>query len=155
MKKRAIFLFFIVLAGCRETPVMLSVSTHLMFQGNAGEAIAFYDSLFDSFHVESLEKYGADHGEMNGRIKLARVRFGGQQFLIIDSPPVHEFTFTPAMSLFVEFADSSDVDAAFFGLSRDGDVFMPLGNYPFSPRFGWVKDRFGVSWQITSRLTEG
>lgn len=58
------------------------------------------------------------------------------------------FTFTPAVSLFVECADEAELDEAYAKLSEDGAVLMPLGNHGFSRKFGWVNDRFGVSWQL-------
>ena len=60
----------------------------------------------------------------------------------------HGFTFTPAMSLFVECESEAELDAAFDRLSDGGKVLMPVGNYGFSSRFGWLSDRFGVSWQL-------
>jgi len=125
-----------------------SVSTHLMFFGTAGEAIKLYQSEFDEFKIQELLKYGDSDGEMAGKIKIARVKFADHDLIIIDSPPVHDFTFTPAMSLFIDFEDTADLNRAFEALSRNGKVFMPLDNYGFSPRFGWVQDRFGVSWQL-------
>jgi len=60
----------------------------------------------------------------------------------------HGFGFTPAMSLFVECESETELDAAFNRLSEGGNVLMPVGNYGFSSRFGWLTDRFGVSWQL-------
>lgn len=128
--------------------VNLSVSTHLMFSGTASEAIKLYQSEFDEFKIQELLKYGDSDGEMAGKIKIAKVKFADHDLIIIDSPPVHDFTFTPAMSLFIDFEDTADLNRAFEVLSRNGKVFMPLDNYGFSPRFGWVQDRFGVSWQL-------
>ena len=125
-----------------------SVSTHLMFYGAASEAMELYQSEFDEFKIQEINKYGDSDGEMAGKIKIAKVKFADHDLIIIDSPPVHDFTFTPAMSLFVDFEETADLDHAFEVLSTNGKVFMPLDNYGFSPRFGWVQDRFGVSWQL-------
>lgn len=125
-----------------------SVSTHLMFFGAASEAIDLYQSEFDEFKVQEIHKYGDSDEEMAGKIRIAMVKFADHNLIIIDSPPVHDFTFTPAMSLFVDFKHNADLDHAFAVLSSHGKVFMPLDNYGFSPRFGWVQDRFGVSWQL-------
>lgn len=125
-----------------------SVSTHLMFFGAASEAMELYQSEFDEFKIQEIHKYGDADGEMAGQIMLAKVKFADHDLLIIDSPPVHDFTFTPAISLFVDFGNSDVLDHAFEVLSNNGKVFMPLDNYGFSPRFGWVQDRFGVSWQL-------
>ena len=72
----------------------------------------------------------------------------GQTFMCIDSPVKHGFTFTPAMSLFVDCADEPEIDTLFAKLSEGGQVLMPLGQYPFASKFGWVSDQFGVSWQL-------
>lgn len=129
-----------------------SVSTHLMFFGTASEAITLYQSEFDEFNILEIHKYEDSEGEMAGKIKMAKVRFAEHDLILIDSPPVHDFTFTPAMSLFVDFEDTADLDHAFEVLSSKGKVFMPLDNYGFSPRFGWVQDQFGVSWQLNLKL---
>ena len=125
-----------------------SVSTHLMFVGAAGEAMALYQSIFDDFKIQEINKYEDSDGEMTGKIRIAKVKFADHDLIIIDSQPVHDFTFTPSMSLFVDFADPAGLDHAFEILASHGKVFMPLDNYGFSPRFGWVQDQFGVSWQL-------
>ncbi len=73
----------------------------------------------------------------------------GQRFMCIDSFVGHAFTFTPATSLFVECRTADEVDALFARPSEGGQVLMPLEAYPFSPRYAWVSDRFGVSWQLS------
>ena len=60
----------------------------------------------------------------------------------------HAFTFTPSISLFVDFASADELGAAFANLSKGGKVLMPVDNYGFSRRFGWCVDRSGVSWQL-------
>jgi predicted 3-demethylubiquinone-9 3-methyltransferase (glyoxalase superfamily) len=68
--------------------------------------------------------------------------------MCFDSPIKHNFTFTPAVSLFGECEEESELDAAFARLAQGGQVLMPLDNYGFSKKFGWTNDRFGVSWQL-------
>jgi predicted 3-demethylubiquinone-9 3-methyltransferase (glyoxalase superfamily) len=126
---------------------MTSVSTHLMFQGAAGDAIELYETVFPEFVVQSQEQH--DSGEMKGKVQRANVRFGEHSLIIFDSPPVHNFSFTPAMSLFVEFEDAERLRQAFEILSTDGTVAMPLDDYGFSPLFGWLQDKYGVSWQLS------
>jgi predicted 3-demethylubiquinone-9 3-methyltransferase (glyoxalase superfamily) len=72
----------------------------------------------------------------------------GQPIMFLDSPVKHAFTFTPASSLFVECENAEEVDRLFAALSDSGKVLMPLDAYPFARRFGWMNDRFGVSWQL-------
>ncbi len=68
--------------------------------------------------------------------------------MALDSGRQHNFTFTPALSIFVQCETESEVDALFQKLSEGGTVLMPLDKYPFSEKFGWVADKYGVSWQV-------
>ncbi len=124
------------------------VATHLMFMGNAAEALAFYATVFADFRVERLERYAPGQAGPAGTVHRADVVFGEHRIIAIDSPVPHAFTFTPAMSLFVEFESATALEAAFAQLADGGQVFMPIANYGFSQRFGWCGDRFGVSWQL-------
>lgn len=127
---------------------MTRVSTHLMFQGSATDALDTYSIVFSDFVVENVEKYGEDEDGKFGTIKQAQVSFAGHRLIVFDSPPVHEFDFTPSMSLFVDFESEEALDTAFAQLSEGGKTMMPLDDYGFSRRFGWLADRFGVSWQL-------
>lgn len=124
------------------------INTFLMFDGCAEEAMEFYISLFSDSEILSLQRYGADDAAMEGRVLHAAFTLNGQVFRCIDSNIRHEFTFTPAMSLYVNCNSTEEIDRVFQQLAQDGKVLMPLGEYPFSSRFGWVADRFGVTWQL-------
>jgi predicted 3-demethylubiquinone-9 3-methyltransferase (glyoxalase superfamily) len=123
-----------------------------MFQGQAEEAMDLYVSILPDAVVEEVERVDADGPGVPGSVSLARLRIGDQVVRVFDSPVEHDFTFTPSVSLVIEFDDVAAVDAAFAGLADGGQVLMPLGGYPFSPHFGWVADRFGVSWQLGVRV---
>ncbi len=120
----------------------------MMFQGDAEAAISLYSSVFSDFTVIGVKKYEQDEGGKPDTIKEARVDFNGQKLIIIDSPVRHEFGFTPSISLFAEFDTAEALEHAFKRLSDGGEVMMPLDDYGFSPKFGWLADRFGVSWQL-------
>jgi predicted 3-demethylubiquinone-9 3-methyltransferase (glyoxalase superfamily) len=60
----------------------------------------------------------------------------------------HAFSFTPAISIYITCKSEEEVDHLYSNLSTDGQVLMPLDTYPFSKKFGWIADRYGVSWQI-------
>lgn len=124
------------------------VMTHLMFDGAAEEAMTLYVSLFGDSEVTHIERYGPGQQGKEGTVKLASFKLAGRELLCIDSPVKHGFGFTPAMSLFVECESQAELDAVFGRLAEGGKVLMPLGNYGFSTRFGWLADRFGVSWQL-------
>jgi predicted 3-demethylubiquinone-9 3-methyltransferase (glyoxalase superfamily) len=125
-----------------------NVTTHLMFEGAAEEAMTLYVSLFGNSRIEQIERYGPGEMGAEGTVKLAVFSLAGRNFLCIDSPVKHAFTFTPSMSLFVDCESEAELEAVFNRLSDGGSVLMPVGNYGFSTRFAWLKDRFGVSWQL-------
>lgn len=124
------------------------IKTFLMFEGRAEEAMNFYISLFDSSEIISVTRYGANEAGPEGTIMHATFSLKGQQFMCIDSHVKHNFTFTPAISLYVDCDTEDEVDRLFRELTQGGNVLMPLGAYPFSPKFAWVGDRFGVTWQL-------
>ena len=126
----------------------VSVSTFLMFDKKAEEALDFYQSAFDDMKVGKIRRYKSDDQGPEGYVRKARFQLGGQNFICFDSPIPHEFTFTPAISIFVECHDEDEVENAFKRLAEGGEVLMPLDKYGFSSLFGWVNDKFGVSWQL-------
>ena len=125
-----------------------SITPFLMFEGAAEAAMTFYLSLFAGSSVRSITRYGAEGPGKPGSVMTATFLLNGQAIMCIDSPVKHAFTFTPAFSLFVECADAEEVNRLFAALSEGGTVLMGLDAYPFARRFGWVNDRFGVSWQL-------
>ncbi len=128
------------------------ITTFLMFEGNAEEAMRFYTSLFAESEILSTARYGPDEAGAEGTVQHATFTLAGQQFMCIDSPASHDFAFTPSISLYVQCVSDDEIERLYRVLGDGGQVLMPLDSYGFSPKFGWVNDRFGVSWQLT--LTE-
>jgi predicted 3-demethylubiquinone-9 3-methyltransferase (glyoxalase superfamily) len=124
------------------------VRPFLMFQGEAQAAIAFYRLVFPAFEVLELGLYGLGERGAEGSVHYARLAVAGCEILCVDSPVRHDFTFTPSMSLFVDCESVAEIDALAGALAEGGKVMMPLDDYGFSRRFAWVRDRFGVSWQL-------
>lgn len=120
----------------------------LMFEGTAEEAMQFYVSLFDDAGVVSMERWGAHDVGAEGKIKKAQFTLCGRSFYCSDSPIEHAFTFTPSLSLFVDLDSGTSLERVFAQLANDGKVLMPVDDYGFSKKFGWVNDRYGVSWQL-------
>jgi predicted 3-demethylubiquinone-9 3-methyltransferase (glyoxalase superfamily) len=128
----------------------IRVSPFLMFEGQAGEALELYAEAFEDAEVADVRRYGEEGPGPAGTVEHAVLRIGDREVRVIDSPVEHDFGFTPAVSLFVDLDSAAEVDAAFEKLAAGGKVLMPLDAYPFSPRFAWVADRFGVSWQLSA-----
>lgn len=121
----------------------------LMFQGGVAQAaMDLYCATFPDARVVRVERYGPGEGAPSGTVKVAVFTLCGREWMCSDSPVPHGFTFTPSTSTFVDFDSVASLDRAFAALSEGGGVLMPLGNYGFSQRFGWITDRFGVSWQL-------
>jgi predicted 3-demethylubiquinone-9 3-methyltransferase (glyoxalase superfamily) len=119
-----------------------------MFEGAAEEAMRFYVSLFPGSEIGHVERYGPGEPGPEGSVKHATFTVAGQELMCSDSFVKHGFTFTPSISLFVDCESAAELDAAFARLAEGGQALMPIGDYGFSARFGWVADRFGVSWQL-------
>lgn len=120
-----------------------------MFEGQAEAALNFYISLFKDSQIISITRYGPNEPGTEGSVMHATFSLNGQQFMAIDSNVHHQFTFTPAISLYVSCETEQEIDTLFAQLSAGGSVLMPLSQYPFSKKFAWVNDRFGVSWQLS------
>lgn len=114
----------------------------LMFDGKAEEAMEFYTRIFDEGDILSK------HYQDNGSILHATFTVKGQQVMCIDSMVHQPFTFTPSMSLYVKCDTQNEIEALFGNLSEDGQILMPLASTPVSEKFGWVADKYGVSWQL-------
>jgi predicted 3-demethylubiquinone-9 3-methyltransferase (glyoxalase superfamily) len=125
------------------------ITTFLMFQGKAEEAMTFYLSLFDDAEVVSIKRYGPGEAGAEGSVEHATFTLAGQRLMCMDSSVSHAFTFTPAISLYVECDTEGEIDRIYAALVEKGAELMPLGSYGFSAKFGWLVDRFGVSWQLT------
>jgi predicted 3-demethylubiquinone-9 3-methyltransferase (glyoxalase superfamily) len=128
------------------------ITPFLTFQpagsGKAEEAMNFYVALFDRSEVLSVRRYGPNEAGAEGSVMHATFALGGQQFMCSDSYVKHDWNFTPAVALYVTCQSREEIDRLFERLSEGGYVFMPLDAYPFSERFAWVADRYGVSWQL-------
>lgn len=133
---------------------MQNITPFLMFEGKAEEAMNFYISIFKDSKIKSIARYGANEAGTEGTVQHATFILDGQEFMCIDSHVKHGFSFTPALSLYVNCSSEEQISDYFTKLSSDGQVFMPLDSYPFSEKFGWVGDKFGVSWQLNLVKTQ-
>lgn len=128
---------------------MEKVIPFLMFQdGKAEEAMNFYTSLIEDSEITNIVRYGANEGGDEGTIMQATFTLKGQEFMCIDSNIKHEFSFTPSFSIFITCNTEDEIRNLYQRLNEGGQVLMPLDDYGFSKKFGWINDRFGVSWQL-------
>lgn len=119
-----------------------TITTFLLFEGQAEEAMKLYTSIFEDSKIGSVRRHD------NGKIEQASFTLAGTEYMCIDSPIPHEFGFTPAVSLFVQLDDEEQFDEVYGALSEGGEALMEPADYGFSRKFGWCNDRFGVSWQV-------
>ncbi|MDD2289136.1 MAG: VOC family protein [Bacteroidales bacterium] len=149
-----IALVFLLCAAscCSEKDNKQQIAPFLTFQKNdAGLAMNFYVGLFENSRIVEIQRWGKEGPGKEGTVMLGEFELNGQRFMCSDSPAVHNWDFTPAISLYVECKNDQEIDRLFSALSENGTVAMPLDRYDFSRRFGWVIDRFGVSWQLFCR----
>ena len=125
------------------------IATFLTFQkSNAEQAMNFYVDLFDNSEIVNIQRWGKDGPVEAGKIMHATFNLNGNLFMCSDSPPIHDWDFSPAVSNYIECENESELNYLFEKLSENGKIMMPLNNYGFSKKFGFVEDRFGVSWQL-------
>jgi len=120
----------------------------LMFEGQAEEAMNLYVSVFDDAEIINITRYGAEQPEAEGTVMHSLFSIKGQQIMCSDSYVKHNFSFTPSISMFVACDSEEELERVFEMLGEGGNVYMPIDNYGFSKKFGWVGDKFGVTWQL-------
>jgi predicted 3-demethylubiquinone-9 3-methyltransferase (glyoxalase superfamily) len=122
---------------------MQKITPHLWFDKEANKAAEFYTSLFKDSKIKNKATL---HNTPSGTVDLFAIELLGQEFRLLNAGPL--FKFTPAVSFLVACATKQEVDALWRELSKCGSALMELGGYPFSERYGWTMDRFGLSWQL-------
>ncbi len=120
--------------------MMQKITPFLWFDDQAEEAINFYVSIFENSKVVNANR-GPD-----GKLFTATFQLEGQEFMALNGGP--QFKFTPSVSFFVTCETAVEVDELWQKLSEAGTVLMPLDTYPFSEKFGWLEDKYGLSWQL-------
>lgn len=122
--------------------MITAAAPFLMFQGRCEKALTFYAGAVPGARIAALDR------KPDGTVAIARLAVAGLEIMANDSPPVHDFDFTPSTSIFLTVDSAEEVDALTTALGEGGKLLMPPDDYGFSQRFGWAQDRFGVSWQI-------
>ncbi|WP_221892498.1 VOC family protein [Winogradskyella flava] len=125
------------------------ITTFLTFQNkDAEQAMNFYVSIFKNSKITEVRRHGKESPAPEGSILMARFELNGSQYACSDSYIKHEWNFTPGVSNFVDCASNEELESLFTKLSENGKVLMPLADYGFSKKFGFIEDQFGVSWQL-------
>jgi predicted 3-demethylubiquinone-9 3-methyltransferase (glyoxalase superfamily) len=122
---------------------MQKITPHLWFDTEAKEAAVFYASLFPNSKVTNVTTL---HNTPSGDTDVVSFELSGQSFMAISAGPL--FTFNPSISFHVKCKTKEEVEAIWRKLSAGGTVLMELGAYPFSEKYGWCNDKYGLSWQI-------
>jgi len=122
---------------------MQKISPHLWFDTQAREAGNFYTSVFDNSRVKSVTTLD---NTPSGSVDIVEVEICGQDFTLLAAGPL--FKFNPSISFLVSCTTKKEVDKLWRDLADGGTPFMELGAYPFSEHYGWVQDRYGLSWQV-------
>ncbi len=124
---------------------------HLWFDSEAEEAANFYTSLFDNSSIGAKTHYGKAgfeiHGQPEGKLMTIEFELNGYKFIGLNAGPM--FKFTPAISFFVVCETEEEIDRLWKEFSDGGTALMPLDKYDWSEKYGWVQDRFGLSWQLS------
>lgn len=137
----------------------MKIAPFLTFVGNqcgkAEEAMRLYTSIFPNSEIKSITKY--QEGEAGGTpdlIKYGVFTLNNTEYKVSESNYQHAWSFTPAVSLFVDCTTENEIEVLFKELSSNGGkIMIPLDNYEsenygFGKKFGWCEDRFGISWQL-------
>ncbi|HEU4521251.1 MAG TPA: VOC family protein [Thermoanaerobaculia bacterium] len=122
---------------------MEKITPHLWFDKEAKEAASLYTSAFPGSSIKSTVVL---HNTPSGSVDIVTIDLAGQEFTLLNAGPL--FQFTPAISFLVGCETKDEVDRLWAALADGGSALMELGRYPFSERYGWLQDRYGVSWQI-------
>lgn len=128
---------------------MSKITPHLWFDTQAKEAAEFYTSVFS---ISKINNVTTIHDTPSGDCDIVTFELQGEPFMAISAGPL--FKFNPSVSFMVNFDPSKDpsakesLDAAWAKLIDGGKALMPLDEYPFSKKYGWVEDKYGLSWQL-------
>lgn len=122
----------------------------IWLDNQAEEVAEFYAKTFPRGRITATTHFPADADnpakKPRGSVLTVDVELAGQSFSLLNGGPI--FQLNPTISFFVNLPTANDVENVYGALLKTGEALMPLGTYPWSQRYGWVKDRYGVSWQV-------
>ncbi len=131
---------------------MKKIVPHLWFDTQAKEAAQFYTTAFSNSKINNVSTIH-DVPSPSGDSDIVSFQLRGMPFVAISAGPI--FKLNPSVSFIVNFDPKENIDEAWKKLANGGTVLMPIQEYPFSKRYGWIQDKYGVSWQLILTNPEG
>ncbi len=125
---------------------MQRIFPFLWFDDQAQQAMNFYTNIFNNSGVGDVSSFENGGPNEDQTVFTGSFTLNGQEFMSLNGGPI--FSFTPAISFFVSCQTMAEIDHLWEKLSENGTVMMEFQKYPFSEKFGWLADKFGVSWQL-------
>lgn len=129
---------------------------NLWFDDQAEQAVRLYTSLFPDGRIHAVTRYAAVgqeiHGRPAGSVMTVDFEVAGFRMIALNGGP--HFRFTPAISFFLTVETAEEVDRIWSALEDGGTALMPLDAYAWSPRYGWIQDRYGLTWQVAQGSVE-
>jgi predicted 3-demethylubiquinone-9 3-methyltransferase (glyoxalase superfamily) len=122
---------------------MQKITPFLWFEKDADQVAKFYTSVFDDSRIKQKVTL---HDTPSGTVDIINVEILGLEFELMAAGPL--FKFTPAISFLVGCSTQEEVEKLWAKLSEGGSALMPLDRYPFSEKYGWIQDKYGLSWQV-------
>jgi predicted 3-demethylubiquinone-9 3-methyltransferase (glyoxalase superfamily) len=119
------------------------ITSHLWFDKEASDAAEFYASVFKDSKIKGTTTI---YNTPSGDTDIINIELSGQEFTLISAGPL--FKFNPSISFLVACKTEEEVDALWNEFSKEGKVLMEIGTYPFSEKYGWIQDKYGLSWQL-------
>ena len=130
---------------------MQKITPFLWFDDKAEEAVKFYVSVFRNSKIMNVARYGESGAKASGRKKgsvmTVAFKLNGQEFAALNGGPI--FKLNPSISFFVVFDNEKDIEAVWNKLIDGGKALMPYNTYPWAHKYGWLQDRYGLSWQLS------
>jgi predicted 3-demethylubiquinone-9 3-methyltransferase (glyoxalase superfamily) len=132
------------------TSIDQKIVPNVWLDNEAEEAARFYSDVFPNSKVGHITHYVKEgyeiHGRPEGSVMTADVEIDGYRISFLNGGP--QFKVNPSISFFVTYESEKDIDAIWYKLSDKGFALMPLDKYPWSEKYGWVQDQYGVTWQV-------
>lgn len=123
---------------------MQKLVPYLWFDKEAVEATALYTSLFPNSKVENVNSI---KGTPSGDTDIVSFKLAGVSFSAISAGPIYKFN--PSISLFAVFDSEAEIDKVWNNLVEGGKIYMEYQKYPWAHKYGWLQDKFGLSWQLS------